>query len=208
MDDDLKIPKYTRYLPAIYHEDAEQPESPLYTILHVLEDIFGGIEIIIDHIEQYFDVKHTPAGMNKGKKDFLSWLAQWVAMEPEQDWSERKRRYVVKHAVDIYTLRGTVTGLNYILALYFGIEVETREWTWPQGMQIGVRNTIGWDTVLHERPNLNFCFVIIWKAPPDENELIHKIKKIRARIDREKPAHTKCYFHVKPGIKRIIKNEK
>lgn len=195
----ITIPKYQRFLPGIYHEDAEREESPLYAILHVMEQTFGSIEETIDHIERYFDVYQTPAGMVKGEKDFLSWLAQWVAMDLEKDWSERKRRFVTKSAVEIYKLRGTLTGLNYLLALYFGIEVEIREWTWPQGMQIGVRNTIGIDTVLHERPNLNFCFVILWQVPPGEqtNELISKIKKIRALVDREKPAHTKCYFHIK-----------
>lgn len=196
-----KIPDSIKYLPTIFQEEAEKKFSPLRALLLVNEYYFGQIEDKITHIERYFDIYHAPTVSGEGQesKDFLSWLAGWVALDMDRNWPEQKKRYVLGKAADLYKYRGTITGLSYMLTLYFGIEVDIKEWAWPKGMQVGVQNTIGIDTVLHEKPNLNHCFVITWHVPPAEvvTGLRERVKKIRVLIDRERPVHTKCYFAVK-----------
>jgi phage tail-like protein len=200
-----RTPDSIKYLPAVFHGEAEERHSPLWALLLTIEHFFGQIEDRIKHIEQNFDIyqAHTFSGEARENKDFLSWLFTWVAFDPDQSWSEQKKRYVLGKAAELYTYRGTITGLRYMLDLFFGIEVEVSEWTWPRGMQVGVQNTIGIDTVLHEKPNLNHCFVITWHVPPSESgaALRQKVKKIRALIDRERPGHTRCYFAVRNQLR-------
>lgn len=197
-----ETPHAVAHLPAIYHDEAEDIQGPLWALLHWIEYEFGSLADIIENVDQFLDVYKSPAETTPGagKIDFLSWLGSWVAMDLEKSWGENKRRYAIRNASQIHKYRGTQTGLAYMLTLAFDIEVDIKEWAWPKGMQIGVRNSIGVDTVLHERPNLNYCFVVIWEPPPVKmsKELLRiKTKKIRAVIDREKPGHTLCYFYVK-----------
>ncbi len=196
-----ETPHAVEHLPAIYHDEAEDVQSPLWALLHWIEYTFGGLTDIIENVDQFLDVYKTPAETSGGsdKIDFLGWLGSWVAMTREKKWNENKRRYATRNATEIYKYRGTKTGLAYLLTLTFDIEVDIKEWAWPKGMQIGVRNSIGVDTVLHERPNLNYCFVVIWEPSREDREQVirTKIKKIRAVLDLEKPGHTLCYFYIK-----------
>jgi len=195
-----KPPDLLRFLPAIYHEEGERRFSPLWAILYIIQETFDSIEEKIDHVEDYFDIHTAPTRDKNGRNDFLSWLASLVAFHFDETWPETKKRYVLRIAVDLYKLRGTITYLKYMIVLYFGIEVEIREWEWPHGMQIGTSGKIGVDTVLFDRPNLNHCFTLTWVPDPSlkEDEIKKKIPRIRALIDREKPIHTRCYFRIKP----------
>jgi len=185
------------YLPAIYQQQAEKEGDPLRALLIVFEHFFSGIEKRIDTIDNYFDPYLTSALPDRNGKDFLSWLASWVTLELDERWSEKKKRYLIKNAALLYRYRGTLTGLKYIIEQFFDIEVEIKEWNWPDGMKIGTRSSIGVNTILIEKTDINLSFTVVWKpsgfivANRD-----HLIRKIRTVIDLEKPAHTKCYFHL------------
>jgi phage tail-like protein len=194
---DDSTPKWLDYLPAIFHEEAERKESPLWALLWLMEDNFKKINDKIDEIDTYFDIAQSPSAEYPGDDDFLSLLGSWVGLVPKQEWTEEKKRYAVRQAANLHQYRGTAIGMSYMLALFFEIDVEVKEWVWPKAMQVGEYNTIGIDTRLHERPNINHAFVIMWKADTNGPELTVKIKNIRALIDHEKPAHTWCYLHVK-----------
>lgn len=191
-------PKLAAYLPGIFHEEAEKKLSPLWALLLMMEDNFGSVSAIIDDIDKYFDIHRAPAAVTGDKPDFVTWLSTWVALIPEQNWPEQKKRHALGIAVDLHKLRGTIPGLKYMLDLFFEIDVEINEWTWPDAMQIGVHNTIGMDTRIDGQYNINHCFTVTWKPEPEElgPDLKQKIADIRAMIDREKPAHTFCYFNV------------
>lgn len=188
--DEAKRPALRSYLPAIYLEEAVKKDSPLRALLYTFDQVFSGIEKIIDKIDIYFDPSLTPVSADK---DFLSWLASWVALRLDEGWSEQKKRYLVQNAAQLYRYRGTLQGLKYMIEQFFDVEVEIREWFWPPGMEIGRCSTIGIDTYLVERPNLDHCFIVI-RRPPDGDIEEELIKKIRSLIDLEKPAHTKCFF--------------
>jgi phage tail-like protein len=189
------------YLPAIYQQQAEKEGDPLRALLSVFEDFFSGIEKKIDTINNYFDPYLTPALPDKNGKDFLSWLASWTILELDESWSEKKKRYLIKNAALLYRYRGTFTGLKYIIEQFFDIEVEIKEWNWPDGMKIGTRSSIGVNTILIEKTDIDLSFMIILK-PSNFNieNRDHFIRKIRTVIDLEKPANTRCYFHLEfPG---------
>jgi phage tail-like protein len=204
-----RTPTLAAYIPGIYHEEAEQKFSPLKALLLLIEDNFIKITKILDEIDRYFDTRRAPAGEGPGQKDFISWLYQWVGMVPGQNWSVQKKRYVLGIAADLHQYRGTAAGLRCMLALFFEIDVEIKEWDWPQGMQIGVHNTIEMDTRIDDQFNINQCFTVTWKPRPEELEtdLKYKIARIRYLIDREKPAHTFCYFNVVGFEEEGLKDE-
>jgi len=185
------------YLPAIYQQQAEKEGDPLRALLIVFEHFFSGIEKKIDTIDNYFDPYLTSAFPDRNGKDFLSWLASWVTLELDERWSEKKKRYLIKNAALLYRYRGTLTGLKYIIEQFFDIDVEIKEWNWPDGMKIGTRSSIGVNTILVEKTDIDLCFTVIWKPSRFNIEnRDHLIRKIRTVIDLEKPAHTKCYFHL------------
>jgi phage tail-like protein len=193
-----RTPRLAAYLPGIFHEEAEKKLSPLWALLLLIEDNFDSISKIIDKIDQYFDIWRAPAGTTGDEPDFVTWLGSWVALVPEQDWPEQKKRYALGIAAHLHKYRGTITGLRCMLSLFFEIEVEIKEWTWPEGMRTGVNNTIDVDTRIDDRYNINHCFTVTWKPKPGEigPDLKQKLADIRAMMDREKPAHTFCYFNV------------
>lgn len=189
------------YLPSIYQQQAEKKGDPLKALLGIFEYFFSGIEKKIDTIDNYFDPYLASALPDRNGKDFLSWLASWVTLELDERWSEKKKRYLIKNAALLYRYRGTLTGLKYIIEQFFDIEVEIKEWNWPDGMKIGTRSSIGVNTILIEKTDIDLSFMIVWK-PSDFNveNRDHFTRKIRTVIDLEKPANTKCYFHLEfPG---------
>ncbi len=276
--DATSIQTFISSLPAIYHDEAEKPGTPLRAILELMCYNFNRIEKRIDFIERYFDTYTAPSDSHQ---DFLTWLGSWVDFEPDLHWSQQKKRFAVRQAADLYKYRGTITGLNYMITLFFGIEVEIREWNptqpdqwiWPDGMTIGITDTIGEDTHLFEKFDEKNCFIVIWWPRPEEinpyyhmdppstaNQQLHsaltpdqvlkitrqlillisqnvhyikptldinsdsqtinriiaqvggqlqaeeiisiyrdvvdKIKNVRNLIEKEKPVHTRCYFHI------------
>jgi phage tail-like protein len=193
-----RTPKLAAHLPGIFHEEAERKFSSLWALLLLMEDNFAAISKMLDEIDKYFDIWRAPAGETNDQPDFVTWLGTWVALVPEKSWTVQKKRYAVSIAAELHKYRGTLNGLRAVLALFFEIHVEIEEWTWPQAMQIDVRNTIEVDTCIDDQYNINDCFTITWKPTPEETgpALKHKIARIRDMIDREKPAHTFCYFNV------------
>ncbi len=191
-------PKLAVHLPGIFHKEAEKKLSPLWALLLLMEDNFDSISKTIDEIDKYFDIRRAPAGITGDEPDFVTWLGTWVALVPEQNWREQKKRYALGIASELHKLRGTISGLKYLLTLFFEIDVQIDEWTWPKGMRIDVRNTIDVDTRIDDQYNINQCFTVTWRPEPDEfgPNMKSKIAAIRTMIDREKPAHTFCYFNV------------
>ena len=193
-----RSPRLAAYLPGMFHEEAEKAFSPLRALLLLMEDNFDSVSRTIDRIDTYFDIHRAPSGQLSGQPDFLSWLGTWVGLTPESDWSDEKKRYVLSIAAELHKYRGTVSGLRTMLALYFEIDVEVEEWTWPPGMRTGIAGTGGIDTRIdHEYP-IEQCFTVTWEPGLEDRGpgLKHKIASVRQMIDREKPAHTFCYFNV------------
>ncbi len=185
-----------KYLPAAYQPDPNDHTSPLNALLLIQHRNFSSIQEKINRIETFFDPTLTPAA---APADFLAWLASWVSLELDDQWSEEKKRELVKDAAKLHRRRGTPNGLKLWIKRFFNVDIEIEEWTWPRGMEIQKHSTIGIDSILHEQPDIRRCFKIVWKPSYRDIEP-GLITKIRTLIDRQKPKHTKCYFSVEyPG---------
>jgi phage tail-like protein len=125
-----------------------------------------GLEQVIDHIHTYLSPTTTP-------KDFLPWLASWVALSLRDDWKPETKQQFISKIVPLYRLRGTKTGLKTMLELYLN--------------SVGLPDQVN----VFEFPNHPHYFQVRLVLPiPDPNQYWQQIRIAKAIIDQEKPAHT------------------
>jgi phage tail-like protein len=99
-------------LPAIYQEDD-------FTMRFVggFDEVLAATLVTLDCLIDYFDPALTPT-------DFLEWLAGWVGIEIDEAWATERRRAAVATAVEMYRMRGTISGLCANLEVLSGGQVE------------------------------------------------------------------------------------
>lgn len=99
-------------LPAIYQEDD-------FSMRFVagFDDVLAPVLLVLDCLIDYFDPALTPT-------DFLEWLAGWVGIEVDEAWATERRRAAVATAVEMYRMRGTISGLRANLEVLSGGQVE------------------------------------------------------------------------------------
>lgn len=99
-------------LPTIYQED-----NFTRRFTEGLDSVVAPVFWTLDSLTAYFDPQLAP-------HDFLKWLGGWVGVTLDQAWPPDRRRAMVGRAVALYRRRSTVGGLNELLELYTGAEVE------------------------------------------------------------------------------------
>lgn len=112
----------SRYLPAVFDED---PRGAEFTsrFLSIFDTGLRGIESKIDQQAHYFDPLSAPAGPG-ASKDFLSWLASWIGVSLDRNWTIAQRRLFLKQAGRLQGIRGTRFGLRQQLLLLLGMRPE------------------------------------------------------------------------------------
>ncbi len=121
---EIEFPRISlrRYLPAVF---GEEPTSADFTdrFLSLFDTTVRGIETEIDRQARLYDPLSTPATrIPKSSLDFLSWLASWIGITLDRNWTESKRRRFLKEAGRLFDLRGTREGLWRELLLFLEIE--------------------------------------------------------------------------------------
>ncbi|KFB75046.1 phage tail protein [Candidatus Accumulibacter cognatus] len=190
--DARRTSSYLEYLPAIFSEDPLLGRF-LLAFEQVLTGLDGseneprrGLEQIIAAIPQLFDPLTTP-------REFLDWLAGWVALGLRADWREEQKREFLARIVPLYRRRGTKQNLIELLKIYTGLDPEISEGG-NTVFQIGDHSTVGVDTQLNG--NAPHYFRVHVTIPnPDPATLQRQNQIIRAMIDLEKPAHTAYDYH-------------
>jgi phage tail-like protein len=103
---------YLRYLPAVYQQDPASRDF-LERFLSLFETVFSGLEMTIERIPDVFDPELTP-------QEFLDWLAQWLDLGIEEDWTPAVKRGLILNAAGLYRKKGTPAGLEQFLQLVTG----------------------------------------------------------------------------------------
>lgn len=157
---------YWRFLPPFYEEADFAHEDPAQNgvmdgLLHIFESILAPLDLLIDQIDWYFDPHTAPEAL-------LPWLATWVDLVLNENWSLDQRRALIRRAAELYRWRGTRKGLRDAIAIYTGVAPAIVE---PAG-----------DRAL---PAHTFRVVI---DLPDARTLDERL--LRQIIEAEKPAHT------------------
>ena len=60
----------------------------------------------------------TPFEEGTPERDFLTWLASWLAVAFDENWTEAKRRAFLELVPELYKKRGTREGLKELIQIY------------------------------------------------------------------------------------------
>ena len=82
-------------------------------MLLIFEAIWEPLEQRQEHIAMYFSPSTSPARM-------LAWIAEWLNLELDPHWPERRRRELLREAMQLYWWRGTRYGLTRMLEVCTG----------------------------------------------------------------------------------------
>lgn len=174
-----------RRLPAIYTEErsplsylASYEDRPFFErYLRGFDDVVEPMQAMLAGLARCFDPDEAPA-------DLLPWLSTWVSLALDENWSQLKRRRLIKETVELYRWRGTRRGLARYLELYTGIVPEISDKPFL-GMRLGQDARLGRTTTLGDVPPHTFVLTLTVSAPGQVNaQVVHEI------IQANKPAHT------------------
>jgi phage tail-like protein len=178
---------YVKWLPSIYQRADINGRNFYRDFLWIVQHLFGSVEETLDVIHHYFDPYEAP-------EHFLPWLASWSAMVLEEDWPLSKKRRLIRKAIELYRIRGTVKGLKLFIALFTGHEPDIKENQWPfRGWRIGATSEIGTDSVVLPPVNLAHTFIV--EMPVSYKDVSpESVIRIHEIIQMEKPANTQYYL--------------
>ena len=178
---------YIKWLPSVYQRSDVTGQNFLRELLWITQHLFGEIEERLDVIHTFFDPYESP-------EEFLPWLAGWTAMILEEDWPKAKKRKLIKKAIELYRIRGTVKGLKLFISLFTGNEPEIIENAWPfRGFRVGITSGIGVDSVI--LPPVNTAHSFLVEMPVTYKDLsIESVIRLHEIIQMEKPANTSYYL--------------
>lgn len=163
---------YLRYLPAIYRQD-----PLLCRLLLIFESVLAPLERMVDTLPLYTEPEIAP-------REFLPWLAHWVALSLDSAWPVERQRALIAAAVEIYRWRGTRRGLKRHIQAYTGVEPLIQEY--QDGFVLGGETRLGLTTRLATEPRNPVLFIIT--VPVAEPQRIDPAV-VRAIVDEDKPAH-------------------
>ncbi len=170
---------YVRHLPALYQRD-----ELMGRFLMLFESFWRPIEQRIAHMHLYFDPLVAPS-------ELLSWLASWLGIVFDAQLTDAQRRELIRSAASLYRRRGTRQGLIDYLAIVGEhvrvIEHCAHNLVLGQAGLLGPGNALGTQNVPH-------TFTVVLDSAPspsmDAARAEQRLRRIRAAIEAEKPAHT------------------
>ncbi|MEP6732786.1 MAG: phage tail protein, partial [bacterium] len=207
-------------LPAIYTRN-ETSRVFLTRALAAFESAMDIESRLIDDLPRLFDPDAVEDVLPR--PSWLDWLAQWVDAELEESWDDSTRRSVVAQAFGMHAHRGTKQGIRRLVGLHTGATPFITELSAAGGLwALGV-TALGEDSalasaspdgaVLGTTAIVDHSHLIGAEhrgAPAFEDVAHHFIvqvyasqvsgrdglARVRALLDREKPAHTT--YHLCP----------
>lgn len=149
-----------------------------------------GIEQHIIALSELLDAEWLYRAREGERREFLPWLAQWVALGEFHGLSHDELRRLIPHVVPLYALRGTQRYLLSLLELLAPeVQVEVDDRALPS-LVVG-ESLIGQNTRLGG--DVPFWFLV--KLRPrsgtlDEEQRVRLSDRVRAVTDLAKPAYT------------------
>jgi phage tail-like protein len=183
------------FLPSVFQEDRQGSEPNfLGRFLLAFEKLqlgLGdpeepGLGEIISKLYRYFEPGEQLEEGERAPREFLAWLAGWVAITLRED-TEARQRNVIAKAVELYRLRGTKRGVEEFVKLYTVLGVRVDELNTP--FQIGVHSRVGQDTLLDGGAPFFFRVHVLVADPKPEAQKAQR-EIAQAIVELQKPAHT------------------
>ncbi len=178
-----------RHLPAIYQPGKPGESGFVMRFLWIFQHFFDDLNSKLDNMHNLFRPYSVPT-------EFLPWLASWFAVSFRPGMEEAARRKVLKQAVHLFALRGTVWEIREMVRLQTGLEIEILEKPWPyRGVRAG-ETRIGVDSmILPQIPEAN-CFIVKLPVGYDDMDL-STLLVLYEVLNSEKPAHTNYLIEFK-----------
>jgi len=205
---------YSKFLPPVYRKQANAADF-LDRFLGLDQSVLSGIEQEIEDLPRLFDPQAAPSG---DPPSWLGWLSGWLTFLLDEHWADAEARANLAGAFSLYQKRGTIEGLRAYLKMYAGVNAlieeparSARIWT------LGDPNALGFGTMLAPGPlegavlnttaTVDQSHITTGEAFGAElyEDVAHRfcvsvycaeltaadtLAKVRAVLDREKPAHT------------------
>jgi phage tail-like protein len=102
-------------LPAVYHDDDFTPR-----FVSAFDDVVAPLLATLDNLDAYLDPHLCPP-------DFLPWLAGWVGLELDPNWSLEQQRRLVSTAVEVARWHGTRRGVVALVCRYTDVDPDAVE---------------------------------------------------------------------------------
>lgn len=169
-----------------------------------------GLEETVATLYRYFEPGAQLADGQRAPREFLTWLAGWVALTLREDWDELARisgvpvelhqRDLIARAVQLYRLRGTKRGVEEFVQIYTVLGPVIDEINTP--FQIGVHSTVAVDTYLDG--GAPFFFRVTVPSASNDPAILGTTHDIaQAIVDLQKPAHTFYTLTVQTPVLQI-----
>jgi phage tail-like protein len=159
-------------LPAVFQED----ELTLQ-LVSAFDESLAPVLVTLDSLHAYVDPALCP-------DDFLDWVAGWIGLVPDENWTLERRRALAARAVPVYRLRGTVAGLIGHVELLFGER--------PEVVDSG---GVAWSvTPGAEMPGSPEPKVTVRVGMP--KDVAVDVERLQALIAAETPAHVRSELEV------------
>lgn len=102
-------------LPAVFQEDD-------FTVRFVraFDDVLAPVYLSMDTIDAYLDPDLTPS-------DFLPWLAGWVGLDLDENWTDDQARRLIATATRLFALQGTVAGVRALVLAWTDLPPQALE---------------------------------------------------------------------------------
>ncbi len=167
---------YLRYLPSVYQED-EGSRDFLERFLSLFETFLSNSEREIDRIARWFDADAVSG-------EYLRWLASWLAVAYDENWTETALRKLVKNIPALYRKRGTREGIEEMVELFTGIRpFIVEQFQLQSATDTDVKAILA---KLFGTDPYSFCVLLKTDQILSDDEY-RTVKRI---LDAEKPAHT------------------
>jgi phage tail-like protein len=187
-------------LPAVFQDDRSGAAPNFlgrfllgfeHILLGVGDATQPGLEETISRLYRYFEPSAVLAEGERAPKDFLPWLAGWIALTLRDDWDEQRQRDLIAKAVPLYRMRGTKRGIEEFVRIYSRLSVSVDEFA--TSFQVGVHSRVGTNTRLDGGPPFYFHVKV---AVPNAGDRDAQRAVISAVLDLQKPAHTRYTLDV------------
>jgi len=172
-------------LPGVF---GREPEPPLG-----LEEIIAAISLLFDpgaYLKKAIKPpeQYTPEEQFLLRDEFLSWLANWVALGLRSDWTSAQKADFLAKIVPLYRRRGTKENVAELVRIFTGLSPTITEGANTE-FQIGVHSTIGEDTQI-EGGAPHFFHVRVPLPNLDAETVERQMQTVAALIELQKPAYT------------------
>lgn len=162
-------------LPAVYRDDEFTSR-----FVSAFDEVLAPVLSTLDNLDAYLDPDLCPP-------DFLPWLAGWVELELDGNWSLAQQRRLVATAVELARWHGTRRGVVELVCRYTGVE--------PDAVEVVDSGGVTWSlTPGRAAPESGEPRVTVRVRVPDPGGV--DAARLERLVRRAVPAHVACTVDV------------